>query len=465
MKKKVLAMSLAVVLGCAQVMVINADTIDEVKRQKEQTSSQLANTEAQINSLESRKSQLTGEINELDGKLIETIAYVNELKDNIAVKEVEIEDTKVQLAAAEEDRDQQYSDMKRRIQYLYENGGNGAWATVLLEDGNISDLLNSVKQTQDLYDYDQKALEDYVSVVQQVTDLGLQLETEKADLESMEAEQIQEQQNLEGLLSQKRATSADYDNQIAAAEQVAAEYQSLISQQNAKIQELVAEQQRQAEEAARRQAEAEEAARQQSNNNSNNETSNSGNKGNSGSGNSGNSNSGGSGNSNGSSNSGGSGNSGGNSNSGGNGNSGGATETPSKPSSGGGSSNNGGSGSGSASGNAIVNYACQFIGNPYVFGGNSLTNGIDCSGFVQQVYAHFGYNVPRSSGALRSAGRGVSYSEAQPGDIICYSGHVAIYMGGGAIVHASNSAPYPQGGIKTSPNAAYKTIITVRRVV
>ena len=81
------------------------------------------------------------------------------------------------------------------------------------------------------------------------------------------------------------------------------------------------------------------------------------------------------------------------------------------------------------------------------------------------MYAHFGYSLPRTSGALQGVGRSVSYAEAQPGDIICYSGHVAIYMGGGSIVHASNSAPYPQGGIKTTSNAQYKPILAVRRVV
>ena len=119
------------------------------------------------------------------------------------------------------------------------------------------------------------------------------------------------------------------------------------------------------------------------------------------------------------------------------------------------------SSTGSATGSAIVSYATQFIGNPYVWGGTSLTNGADCSGFIMSVYAHFGYDLPHSSSELRGVGRGVSYAEAQPGDIICYSGHVAIYIGGGAIVHASNE----RDGIKISSNAAYTTILAVRRVV
>ena len=114
----------------------------------------------------------------------------------------------------------------------------------------------------------------------------------------------------------------------------------------------------------------------------------------------------------------------------------------------------------SSSGNSVISYASQFLGNPYVWGGTSLTNGVDCSGFVMQVYAHYGISLPHSSSALRSVGRGVSYSEAQPGDIICYSGHVALYIGGGQIIHASN----PSDGIKISP-ATYTNILAVRRVL
>lgn len=112
------------------------------------------------------------------------------------------------------------------------------------------------------------------------------------------------------------------------------------------------------------------------------------------------------------------------------------------------------------SGQAVVDYACQFIGNPYVWGGTSLTNGADCSGFVQSVYAHFGVSLPRTSGEMRSAGREVSYSEAIPGDIICYDGHVGIYMGEGQIVNAINS----RKGIGILP-ATYTNIITVRRLL
>ena len=115
---------------------------------------------------------------------------------------------------------------------------------------------------------------------------------------------------------------------------------------------------------------------------------------------------------------------------------------------------------GSAEGRAVADYGLQFVGNPYVYGGTSLTNGADCSGFVQQVYKHFGYSLPRSSSEQRSAGREVSYSEAQPGDLICYAGHVAIYIGNGQIVHAST----PSTGIKVG-TATYRTILSVRRIV
>lgn len=114
----------------------------------------------------------------------------------------------------------------------------------------------------------------------------------------------------------------------------------------------------------------------------------------------------------------------------------------------------------SSGGQAVVDYACQFIGNPYVPGGTSLTQGADCSGFVWRVYKDFGYTVPRTSYGCRSAGSGVSYSEAQPGDIVCYAGHVGLYIGNGQIVHASTQ----RSGIKIT-TATYKEILTVRRIV
>ncbi|MBD5444561.1 MAG: SH3 domain-containing protein [Lachnospiraceae bacterium] len=115
---------------------------------------------------------------------------------------------------------------------------------------------------------------------------------------------------------------------------------------------------------------------------------------------------------------------------------------------------------GSASGQAVVNYALQFVGNPYVYGGTSLTNGADCSGFVMSVYNNFGVSLPHSSAADRSVGATVNGLEnAQPGDIICYSGHVGIYAGNGQIVHASTS----RTGIIVS-SATYRSILSIRRI-
>ena len=119
------------------------------------------------------------------------------------------------------------------------------------------------------------------------------------------------------------------------------------------------------------------------------------------------------------------------------------------------------SSSSSGSGSSVVDYATQFVGNPYVWGGTSLTNGADCSGFVQSVYKNFGVDLPRTSYEQQNAGTEVSYEDAQAGDLICYGGHVAIYMGDGKIVHASNA----KDGIKISDNAAYRTILSVRRLV
>ena len=399
--------------------------------------------------MEEKKNSLLGEIDSLDQNLVQVIAQIDILKGEISDKEGAITETKENLAEAEADRDEQYAAMKKRIQYLYENGGSDAWAQMLLEVNSITDLLSKAEYTEKMYQFDRDELEKLRDTVQQVTDLGNQLEQEKAELEEMKQAQEDQQVNLEAALEEKKAVASDYETQIANVQAQADEYRSLIEEQNAELQRIQEEEARQAAEAkkAKEKAakEAEAAAQRQAQQNTSNTESNTNNNG--------------------------------NTNNNNNNDDEEETETP---------SNNGGGGNNyvpepetpsyedseeeqgggsSATGDAVVAYASQFIGNPYVYGGNSLTNGIDCSGFTQQVFAHFGYSISRTSDSQAGDGRGISYSQSRAGDIIVYSGHVAILTGDGGIVHASNSAPYPQGGIKYSSNALYRPYIAVRRIV
>lgn len=454
MKRKIVAMFIALTMCCGQLMVASADTLSDLKQQKAMTSSQLDSVKGKIDNLEDQKNQLMDELDSLDARLIQTIANINSLKEDITQKNSEIEETKVQLAAAEEDRKQQYEAMKKRIQFLYENGGNASWAVFLFEGGNISDMLNSVSQTQELYEYDKNALEEYAAVVQQVKDLEEQLAQEKSDLETMERAEEEEQQSLEGMIEEKKATCDDYEAQIAAAEKTANQYRELIRQQNVQISQLVEEQRRQAEEEAKRKAAEEKAAKekaakeeaskqqttqksenQNKNNASNNNTSNTSDSKKENTSKQENNREDNKSDSNKKDDS---------------------NKTPSKDKEDQGSKPSSGS---SSTGQAIANYGLQFVGNPYVWGGTSLTNGADCSGFVGSVYKHFGYSLPRTSGEIAGAGRAVSYADAQPGDVICYSGHVGIYIGGGQMVHAKGK----DYGIVVS--SVYKGISTVRRFV
>lgn len=437
MKKRILCLTLGLMLTISQAVPAGAASRkDQLKQDKAAAQSQLAAQESKINNLEDQKQTLSAEIDQLDSDLVNIMVEIEILDGELSDKEAQIEQTKADLAVAEENKQKQYEAMKKRIQYLYEKGGDDAWAQMLFQASDFTSLLNQAEYVQQMYDSDRNSLEEFKETVQQVKDLGDQLDSEKAELEEMNQEYQNRQASMQTQLQEKKATSSDYDAQIAQAQSQAAQYTELIRQQNAEIQKIEEEEKKAAEEAARKAAEeaakkaAAEASKKFSSTSGSNTAASSGSSTSSKNNTSGSSSSA-------------------------------ATSKDNGSSSSSSSGSSGSSVSYNPTGQSVVNYACQFVGNPYVWGGTSLTNGADCSGFIMSIYAKFGVSLPHSSGAMAGCGRAVSYSEAMPGDIICYAGHVAIYMGGGQIVHASNA----KDGIKISGNAAYRPIVAVRRVL
>lgn len=475
MKRKILTITMTL-LTCMMTMPaasVYADREDDLREEQAWTNDQLNSMYSRMDDLYYQKQQLANEINALDSNLVNVMVSIQTLENDIANKQTSIEKTQDSLKKAQKAKEKQYEAMKKRIQYLYEKGGNAAWFQMMMNAENLTDLLNNAEYTQKMYEYDRSNLEKYANTINQVTKLGERYQQEKADMEGMKQEQQAEQTNLQAAIDSKRASSADCDNEIAYAQQMANEYAALIQEQQAEIEQIVAEKEAAeaaaraeaerlaAEQAAAEQAAAEEAAAEQEDDGDDGEydygyiedeyyeSDESGESS--------------------------------ESSESSDDEDDGSEEDELSPDSGDesdeyddeGNRIDSGDGSdleedsnyngytSSGSGSSVVDYATQFVGNPYVWGGTSLTNGADCSGFVQSVYNKFGVSLPRTSYEQQNAGREVSYSEAQPGDLICYGGHVAIYMGDGKIVHASNS----RDGIKISDNAAYRTILSVRRLV
>ena len=438
MKKRLACLSLIFAMAATQILPVFAARKDDVQAQKSETQNKLSEAEARANSLEEQKGAIMGQISSSEQELVDVLSQIDILAGEITDKEAEIEETKEDLVQAEQDRDEQYEVMKKRIQYMYENGGSDAWVQILLESDSLASMLSKVENTEKMYAYDRAELKEMKEAVQEVKDLETKLENEKSELETAKEEQEGMKGSLQTKIDELKANASDYEAQIANVKAQAEQYKNLIAQQTAELEQIQAQ-----EEAARKEQERQQQAQQNKNNSNNNKPANN---------NSGNTN-----------------------------NNKPSSNKPSsnKPSNSGGSSKpesqkpsskpeaekpstpsyNSGTGA------SVVAYAKQFIGNPYVYGGNSLTNGIDCSGFTQQIFGHFGYSLPRTSGAQASSGVGINYSEHRAGDLIVYPGHVAILTGDGGIVHASNSAPYPKGGIKYTANALYRSPIAVRRIV
>ena len=410
MKKKISRFSgllLAAALITTVVVPVSASTISELEKQQKEHQSKLNEVNSQITEMENEQEILEEEISDLDSEIVNMFTSIelleeeiSEKEDSISIVQAEIEVAEADYEKAKAEEEKQYEEMKVRVRYMYEQG-DALYMQLFLEAGGFSDMLNKVDYIEKLYEYDRKKLEEYEATKIAVAKLQASLEEDKRTLEAEKAE-------LESTKAELEDQKAYMDTLLAKKKQEASDYDTQIAQAKKQAQSYknkIKEDQKKIkalQEEERKKAEEALKARQDA----------------------------------------------GSSGGGSGGDSGGGSYTP--PASSG----------GSATGQQIASYACQFVGNPYVSGGTSLTNGADCSGFTYRVYADFGYSIPRTSYAQRSAGRAVDYANAQPGDIICYSGHVALYIGNGKIVHASTQ----KTGIKIS-NAQYREILAVRRIV
>lgn len=437
LKRRIIAATLSMALIGAQALPVGADTADDiaaVQAQQEQTNAALYDVQSSIDSLEGQKQEILDQIDGYDQQLVLTMASIQSLDQQVAQKEKDLEKTAKDLKKAQKDEKVQYEAMKKRIQYLYEQGGRNGWVDVMMGDVSLSEGMDKVDNTQSMYKYDREELENYTKTAEEVKKLQAQQTQQKSSLEAMKQEQEGAKANLEALKEQAQAENENCDQQIAQAQATADEYYALIEQQNAQIAQLQ-EQKAAEDEAARQAAEAEtarQAAEQEAAQNvqtsgetytDDNDDVQSYDNGSTGETASYSENTDSS-----------------------------VTQTTvSAPAS---------NGTG-VSGSAIASYACQFTGNPYVWGGTSLTNGADCSGFVQSVYRQFGINLSRTTYTQANEGVAVSYNDMQPGDVINYGFHTAIYIGNNQIVHAADESL----GIIVQSNPAYQPIVTIRRFV
>lgn len=378
----------------------------DAEKKKSQAEQDLKDKKNEINGLKDQQQTTADDIKNKSAKLDEILAAQKKLQTDITSKQAEIEQNQKDLAAAQEKQQEQYDAMKKRIQFMYENSAEDNIWTAIIESNGITDMLNRIEYVSDVYDSDRALMDSYQAAVEQVKEIGTKLDKDMNELTAMQDDYEKQQADVEAAIVALENQKEQYASQIAQAQQQADNYQNIITAQGKIIQE---------QEAAAAAAAAAQAAAARANSSSSSSSYDGGGAGKGGS-------------------------------------------IAGDYAAGGGK--NPGASTG-VSGSSVVSYAMQFVGHPYVWGGNSLTNGVDCSGFVHEVYAHFGISTPRYSQAFKSVGQAVSFDNIQPGDVVVYPGHVAIYAGGGVIVEAQST----KAGITANRSVQCHTILAIRRLV
>ena len=408
MKRRILGLTLCMILTLEIVVPAWATTISGVRNQRNQTQQSLNEVNSQISDIQSQRDAVNTELQTMNDHLVEVLTSIEILEEEIELKQKEINHAQSDLEKAQQTESEQYESMKKRIQFMYEQG-NMVYMQALLGAINYSDMVNKAEYVEGIFNYDRKLLAEYVETREGIEALKTVLQDEQSQMRTAEYELEGEKENLEMLVAIKRRSVEDFDAQLEDAQKKASAYKQQLQQQTERIRKLEEKERKKKEEEEKKRKEEQENA-QGSDTDGDGTTSVDVNTGETE----------------------------------------GTDDTDEDYS----------DDSADSLGQQICNYACQFVGNPYVYGGTSLTDGADCSGFTQSVFAHFGISIPRDSYSQRSCGYEVAYEDAQPGDLICYAGHVALYLGDGQIVHASTE----RTGI-TYGYATYRTILAVRRVI
>ena len=427
-QRKAILILAVLVLAVQAPLPGRASPVTRAEQERRRAEEEKSRAESEAQQLEEKLGQSRQKEQALEEELVRLLALKDILESDMEELKTQIQEADRDYRQAEEKRQRQYDILKKRIQFLYEEG-DITYLDILLKAKNIGDVVSQTEYFRQLYEYDQEIIQRYEKLKQEAAGKKELLEEKQSQLEVMEEENESQQKELEGFIAARQKESSGFALELEAAQARAAQAAGEVIRKTEEIRILRARQEeeriRQEKERIRQEQESagqESGAAGREPGGAGREPGGAGRE------------PGGAGQESGSA----------------------GTAQDSAGTAGGRSVKSIG---GTEFGRNVADYALQFVGNPYVYGGTSLTGGTDCSGYTQSVYRHFGVSIPRTSGEQAGFGREIPYEDMEPGDLVCYSGHVAMYIGGGRIVHASSR----KEGIKVSNDPAYRTIVSIRR--